>query len=269
MRFDIKKRPHPNISRFHGQDYAAALQFSDTIRKELGDFLKAVVLFGSASRAVHPAGSHDIDVLLIINDLTVMTTPEVVSAYRVIVEKTASSVSARLHINTMKMTAVWDYCRVGDPLFINILRDGVPLYDAGFFEPMQVLLSQGRIRPTKEAVWTYYARTPLTMHNSSMHVLQASVDLYWACVDAAHAALMHVGETPQLPEHLPAMIDERLVKQGLVPRSAPAIMKFFYDMQKAITRRERESVSGADYDRWQKDAKNFVEMMRGVIERKG
>lgn len=269
MRFEIKKRPHPNIARFHGQDYATALQFSERITKELGEFLKSVILFGSASRALHSGGTHDIDVLLIINDLTVMVTPEVVSAYRVIVEKTASTVSPRLHINTMKMTAVWDYCRAGDPLFINILRDGVPLYDVGFFEPMQALLSQGRIRPTKEAVWTYYARTPMTMHNSQMHIMQASVDLYWACVDAAHAALMHIGEMPHLPEDLPRLIDEKLVAAKLVPKTAPAIMKFFFTLQKEITHRERQSASGEDYDRWRKEAKNFVDMMRAVIERKG
>jgi hypothetical protein len=269
MRFEIKKRPHPNIARFHGQDYALALAFSQKIVKELGDFLKAVVLFGSASRAVHPGGSNDIDVLLIINDLTVMVTPEVVSAYRVIVENTAQAVSPKLHINTMKMTAVWDYARVGDPLLINILREGVPLHDIGFFEPLQMLLSQGRIRPSKEAVWTYYARTPMTMHNSRMHVMQACIDLYWACVDAAHAALMHVGEMPHLPEDLPMMIDQKLVKPGLAPRSAPAIMKFFYDLQKDITNRKRQGATGQEYDNWAQDAKSFIDMMRGVIERKG
>jgi hypothetical protein len=132
-----------------------------------------------------------------------------------------------------------------------------------------MLLSQGRIRPSKEAVWTYYARTPMTMHNSRMHVMQACIDLYWACVDAAHAALMHVGEMPHLPEDLPMMIDQKLVKPGLAPRSAPAIMKFFYDLQKDITNRKRQGATGQEYDNWAKDAKSFIDMMRGVIERKG
>jgi predicted nucleotidyltransferase len=267
MHFEIQKKPHPNIARYHGAEYALALEFAKKIHAELGDFLKAVVLFGSATRQAL-AGEHDIDVLMVVNDLTIIASPEVIGAYRVITDKTAGSVTKRLHINTMKMTAVWDYARVGDPLIINILRDGVPLYDSGFFEPLQALLAQGRIRPTKEAVWAYYARSPLTLTNSANHILQATIDLYWAAVDSAHAALMHVGEIPGTPEHLSGMINERLVKPGLVPKSAPQIMDFFFRLQKDITRRERTKVSGEEYDRMRKDCEAFVQMMRSVIEQR-
>ncbi|MEK6822231.1 MAG: nucleotidyltransferase domain-containing protein [Nanoarchaeota archaeon] len=223
MRFEIQKRPHPNVARYHGADYALAYEFAQRLHKELGDFLKAVVLFGSAARPEKTTHEHDIDVLLIVNDLTIIATEEVINAYRIITEKTAAGVTKRLHINTMKMTAVWDYARNGDPLIVNILRDGVPLFDTGFIEPLQVLLYQGRIKPTKEAVWAYYARAPLTMKNSERQILRAAVDLYWACVDSAHAALMHMGDMPGTPEHLPAMINDHLVKKGLAPKSDGSI----------------------------------------------
>lgn len=269
MRFEIKKRTHPNIARFHGDDYALALEFANRIQTELGEFLKAVVLFGSAARKSDtPIGGHDIDVLMVVNDLTIITTPELVGAYRVIVDKTAGGVSKRLHISTMRMSAVWDYARNGDPLIVNILRDGLPLYDVGFIEPLQVLLAQGRMRPTKEAVWAYYARAPMTLQTSNERVLQATIDLYWGVVDAAHAALMHVGETPGMPEQLSGMINERLVAHNLVPRSAPQIMDFFYKLQKQITHREKPKVTGEEYDRWRKDAEAFIRMMRAVIEQK-
>ena len=269
MRFEITRRPHPNVARYHGMDYALAKDFADKVHKELGDFIKAIVLFGSAARQERsPVGEHDTDVLMVVNDLTIVASQEVIAAYRVIVDKTASSVSKRLHISTMRLTQLWDHCRNGDPLLVNILREGLPLYDSGFIEPMQVLLSQGRIRPTKEAVWAYYAKSPLTLENSGRHVLAATVDLYWAAVDAAHAALMHVGEMPGIPEHLPDAIEQRLVKHDLAPKSAPKIMAFFYALQKDITKRERQNVSGEEYDRWKRDAEAFVKMMRNVIEQK-
>jgi len=269
MRFEINKRTHPNVARYHSDDHKLALEFSNKIQKELGDFLKAVVLFGSAARKEdYPVGGHDIDILMVINDLTIIASPEVVSAYRVITENTAASVSLRLHINTMKMTQVWDYARNGDPLLVTILRDGLPLYDVGFIEPLQVLLAQGRMRPTKEAVWAYYARAPLALRSSEGHLMQAAMDLYWACVDSAHSALMHMGEMPGLPEQLSGMINERLVKHGIVPKSAPQIMDFFYKLQKELVRRERKGVSGEEYERWRKDAEAFVQMMRKVIEAK-
>ncbi len=269
VKFEIKKRPHPNLPKYHEADQEIALKFAERCEKEIGEFMKAAVLFGSAVRA-GPGGvhEHDIDVLMIVNDLTIIATPELISAYRVIVERLAAETSRRLHINTMRLTQFWEYARNGDPLLLNVLREGVPLYDTGFIEPMQVLLAQGRIRPTKEAVWAYYARSPLTLQNSQRHLLQASLDLYWAAIDAAHAALMHVGEMPGLPEQLPAMISQKLVAHKLCPKTAPDILSFFYQLQKDITRREKTRVSGEEYDRWHQNCEAFVRMMRKVIEQK-
>ena len=55
----------------------------------------------------------------------------------------------------MRFTSFWEYIRNGDPVGINILRDGVAIIDTGFFDPLQALLKKGRIRPTSESIWTY------------------------------------------------------------------------------------------------------------------
>jgi len=267
MKFVVQRREHPNIRRY-GPDYTLAKQFSDAVQKELGEFLKAVVLFGSTAKESGIAGERDIDILMVVNDLTLVASPEVISAYRVIVDNAAARVSKRFHINTMRITQLWEYARNGDPILFNMLREGVPLYDTGFVEPLQTLLSQGRIRPTKEAVFSYYARSPLTLENSKRHLLQATADLYWAVVDSAHAALMYEGHLPGMPSMLAQMIDEHLVNKGLVTASAPKIMDFFYHLVKEIDHRERPYVSGEDYDRWKKDAEHFIEMMRAVIQRR-
>jgi len=80
----------------------------------------------------------------------------------------------------MTLSSFWEYVRAGDPVVINILRDGLALVDSGFFDPLQALLFRGRIRPSQEAINNYYARAPTTLNNSMWHVLQATVDLYWA-----------------------------------------------------------------------------------------
>ncbi|MCJ7757484.1 MAG: hypothetical protein MUP24_05005, partial [Gillisia sp.] len=82
----------------------------------------------------------DIDILIIIDDVRAELTAEFVEAYRVIVEKIAFKISKKLHITTLKLTNFWDYTRAGDPIVINMLRDGIPLMDYGFFEPLQILL---------------------------------------------------------------------------------------------------------------------------------
>ena len=65
--------------------------------------------------------------------------------------------SEKLHITTLKFTSFWEYIRAGDPVGVNILREGMALIDSGFFEPMQQLLIQGKMRPSPEAVWVYFS----------------------------------------------------------------------------------------------------------------
>jgi predicted nucleotidyltransferase len=273
MEFRVRQRRHPNVPRYLTTDYQLAEKFSALLRKELSDFVKAIVLFGSAARAIErkPAAEkslheHDIDVLVIVNDITLVMSPEVVEAYRVITERTAAKVSRRLHITTMKLTSFWEYARNGDPVMMNMLRDGVPLYDVGLFEPLQMLLFQGRIRPTKESIWNYYARAPATLANANWHVLQATLDLYWAVIDAAHAALMKLGEVPPSPEHVADLIYTKLVKPGHVHKRYANTMRFFYDLSKQITHREIQNIPGKKYDDYRKLADDFIRAMKGVIE---
>ncbi len=273
MEFKVRQRRHPNLPRYPTDDFALADKFSALLRKELGDFVKTIVLFGSAARAVEHREKpekglheHDIDILVIVNDLTLVLTPEVVEAYRVITESTAAKISKRLHITTMKLTSFWDYMRNGDPVAINMLRDGVPLFDVGIFEPLQMLLFQGRIRPTKESIWNYYARAPATMANANWHVLQAVLDLYWAVIDAAHAALMKIGEIPPSPSHVADLLAEKLVKPGHVSKRHADTMRFFYELSKKITHRELRDIPGKYYDRYRELADEFITAMKKVIE---
>ncbi len=275
MQFKVKQRKHPNVPRYPTDDYQLAEKFSLYLKKELGDFVKAIILFGSAARTVEHKQSaekglhpHDIDVLIIVNDLTMVMSPEVVEAYRVITENTAAKISRRLHITTMKLTSFWEYVRNGDPVAVNMLRDGVPLQDVGIFEPLQMLLFQGRIRPTKESMWNYYARAPATMANANWHVLQATIDLYWAVVDAAHAALMKMGEVPPSPGHVADLIQSRLVKPGFVAKKHADTMKFFYELTKKITHREIRDISGKEFDHYKTMAHDFINAMKNVIETK-
>lgn len=269
MDFKIEKREQFTEPSYPPDDYKLAQKFADAVKRELGvEFLKAVVLFGSTARGEKTVSERDIDILMIINDLTIILNPEVVSAYRVIVEKTASNISRRLHITTLKLTNFWDYLRNGDPLIINMLRDGVALHDVGFFMPAQSLLFQGRIRPTKESIWGYFVRAPATINNSEWHVLQATLDLYWAVIDAAHAALMKVGEVPPTPAHVADLIEKKLTTKGLAPKRAAKIMEFFYKLSKQITHRELTKISGKDYETYKTEAQQFIEQMKKVVEGK-
>ncbi len=266
MQFQIKKRHTPNIERYPTDDINIARSFARRLYNEFGDFLKMVVLFGSTARKVEsPRG--DIDVLIVVDDLSIRMTQEVVEAYRIIVEKVIASVSTRLHVTSLTLTSFWEYVRAGDPVAINILRDGVALIDTGIFDPLQALLIQGRIRPTYESVWSYFGRAPRTLLNSKWHIMQATLDLYWAVIDAAHAALMHHGEIPPSPEHAADLLEEKLVHKKMLEQRYAATMRKFYNLMKDITHRKIKEISGKEYDAYLKEAEEFVDRMKVFIER--
>ncbi|MFH0867756.1 MAG: nucleotidyltransferase domain-containing protein [Candidatus Woesearchaeota archaeon] len=265
MKFDLPKSSHPNLEKYEKHEIDLSYRFANDMYKEMGSLIRGVIIFGSAARKKITVRS-DIDILVIIDDTTISLSPEVVEAYRVIVNKTIVNVSTRLHITTLRFTSFWDYIRNGDPIGINILRDGVALIDSGFFEPLQALLKRGKIRPTSESIWTYYIRAPNTLHNSKWHLLQATLDLYWSVIDAAHAALMKHGEIPPTPEHVADLLEDKLVKKKLLERKYVDIMRHFYKLMKMITHREIKEIKGEEYDKNYKRAEDFVSRMREFIE---
>ena len=266
MEFQVPKQQNPNIKSYNKEELRVAYEFAKRMHGEFGDFLKAIVLFGStAKHIVNKAG--DVDILVVVDDVTVTPTQELVEAYRIIVEKMVTDVSTRLHVTTIKLSTFWEYIRAGDPIGMNILRDGVALLDTGFFDPLRALLMRGRIRPSEEAVWTYFARAPRTLHNAKWHVLQAVIDMYWAVIDAAHAAIMVLGETPPSPDHVAFILEEKLIKPNHLDRKYAAIVNKFYLLQKKIMHREIREIKGAYLDTLFKEAQDFVERIDDLINK--
>jgi predicted nucleotidyltransferase/uncharacterized protein (UPF0332 family) len=266
MDFKIKTKDNAHIRKYAAHDIDLAREFSKKVYKEFGTFIKAIVLFGSAAKNTQQQ-NQDIDVLVVVNDLTLELTPEAVETYKIIMQKIIGETNKRIHLTTLKITNFWDLVRKGDPIAINILRDGVAMLDTGFFDPLQMLLYQGRVRPTYESIYTYLLRAPNTIQNSKWHIMQATVDLYWAVIDASHAALMKMGEIPPSPEHAADMLDEKLVKKKHLEKKYSTIMREFYKLSKRIAHREIKEIRGSDYERYLNQANDFVERMKRFVEK--
>jgi predicted nucleotidyltransferase/uncharacterized protein (UPF0332 family) len=263
--FKIEKKPLHNKDNYSDDIVKVAFKFTKEIHKELGDLVKAVVLFGSAARKKQDVG--DIDILLVVDDIGVVFSKELTQTYRIIVEKTVQKVDKKLHVTSMKFTSFWEYVRGGDPIALNMLRDGFALYDTGFFEPIQLLLNQGRIKPSPEALWAYFNRAPNTLRMSKIKILEACVDLYWAVIDSAHSALMSLNIVPPSPEHVADLLDEKLVKPKLLEKKYSWTMRKFYDLSKRITHKEIRSISGKEYDEYYKEALEFVQRIEKFIKK--
>ncbi len=264
MEFKIRKRGVEDLGKFDPEAIKIARQFTKQIYDEFGTFLKTVVLFGSTAR--HKSEG-DVDVLVVIDDVSMELGAEVAETYRIIIEKIIHKTSKRLHITTLKLTSFWEYVRNGDPVGINIIRDGIALLDTGMFDPLKALLMQGRIRPTSESVWTYFMKAPSSLKNSQWHLLRAVSDLYWAVMDSAHAALMSMGEIPPSPEHIADLMKEKFISKKLITSEYVNIVKNFYKIMKNIDHGELKNISGLKYDKYYKDASKFVDKMRIIVDK--
>lgn len=271
MDFTVKKREPTDLRKYPKEDIDVAYDFTRKVHKEFGTFLRCIVLFGSvADRPTQMQTSlkheGDIDILMVVDDVTYYLSPEVVETYRIVVERTIAETSKRLHVTTLKFTSFWEYVRIGDPIGMNMLRNGVALMDTGFFYPLQLLLHQGRIRPSPEAVNAYFSRAPTTLFNSRWHLLQGTLDLYWAVIDAAHAALMMNGVMPPAPKEVADVLEEKLVKKKILDAKHAKTMRTMYTLSKLILHKKIRDIDGKTYEKYYTQAQDFVEAIKKIVE---
>ncbi len=255
MDFHIHKKSAKTKNNYSAANIDLAYRFSKEIHEELSDLVKGIILFGSAARKKQDV--NDIDILLILDDVSVRLVPELVQTYRIIVEKAVQKISPKIHVTSMKFSSFWEYIRAGDPIAVNVIRDGYAIYDTGFFEPMQLLLLQGRIKPSDEATWSYYNRGQQFLTSSKKRLVDAVVDLYWGAMDVAHAALMSIGEVPVSPEEVPNLVEDKLVRGRLVDKKLPWTLRKLYSYHKKITTGRIKEVSGEDFDSLLKQTNDY------------
>src|SRR3989339_886065 len=139
-----------------------AMDFSAKLFQKFDRLIKATVLFGSMARHSDVTGS-DIDIIILIDDASVRFDEELILWYREQLGKIIEENPYKrdLHINTMKLTTWWNDLMKGDPTVINILRYGETLVDnGGFFNPLKILLQEGKIKITPEAIYSILNRIP-------------------------------------------------------------------------------------------------------------
>jgi len=265
--FKVQKKVRKNIPYVSKEDLDISREFAKRVYKEFGTFISGLMLFGSSTQGQKKPKS-DIDVLIIIDDVHVYLSKEILETYKIIVEKAILDISPKIHVQSMKLTSFWEYVRAGDPVAINMLRSGVALIDTGFLEPLQHLLEEGRIRPSKESVFTYFQLSYDSLSKANTSSLNSIIELYWAAINASHSALMSLNIVPPSPQFVSHYLEEHLVKNKLLDKKYVSIMEDIYILAKRIMHREVKEISGKEYDKHHKDVQDLVAAMRKIIEKR-
>ncbi len=240
-----------------------AKRLSERLRQRYGALVKAIVLSQPQHIGYHHADPDaPLGITVILDDVSKELTKEKIDEYVSAGQIIISQISSRLKIKSVRLSQFYEGVQSLKSESIELLRNSVVLHDKGFVTPMQLLLHEGRIKPTYEAMGVYFARTQLTMRNSKDHVLAACVDLYWAIIDAAHAILMQHGVLPPSPREVAQLIRNTIVPKGTLADADCRVIEEMVDLYKAIMHKQITSIDGHAYDVYQKKVQAVVSRIK-------
>ena len=260
-------KDYPTLNLISERDIAS--DFANKVYQKFDKMIKSVILFGSTAKQTKTAGS-DIDIILIVDDASVRFDEELTAWYREELGKLISinPYKSELHINTVKLTTWWHDLIKGDPVVLNIIRYGEDLVDfGGFFRPLKILLQEGKITSSPEAIYTALQRAPLHLAASKRAAMGAVEGVYWAMVDSAHALLMSAKLRPASPEQITNILREEFVNKKLLNDKYAAWYNETFMLYKSIMHGQTTDVRGANIDILQARADEFIRVMAETIKK--
>jgi predicted nucleotidyltransferase/uncharacterized protein (UPF0332 family) len=244
-----------------------AMDFATKLYQNFDKIIKSVILFGSSTRNTRVPGS-DIDIIIVIDDASIKFDEKLIMWYREelgkIIQK--NPYKKELHINTVKLTTWWDDLMKGDPVIVNIIRYGDSILDnGGFFNPLKILLQDGRIKTTPEAMYAVLNRVPGHIARSKASEMGSVEGCYWAMIESAQALLMAIKLSPPNPEQIALMLQENFVDKGLMKSYHISNFKDIYDIHKKMIHGELKDIDGKIIDSFQDKSEDFFKTCLKLI----
>ncbi len=249
--------------QLRAEDVSKVYDFTAEVAKKFGTFIKAVVVFGSFARERKEA-SNDIDIMVIVDDSFAPLDQALLIAFQNEMGRLMKDYP-QMHINSVTISQFWDSVRRGDPLVISVLKDAIPVFDLGFFSPLQRLLMQGKIRPTQEAVNVAVSRAFFNLNSYSHIVNNALLALYNAAVEAAHAAVMSYGRIPGSHREVAGLLRETAVKDGKLTEEDVKVYEELFDTMKKIEKGELDYIKPDRLEEIHKKTVDFVGKIESSI----
>lgn len=249
----------------------AAEEFSDKIRDKLGDKVKVVAVWGSVPKGEHGVDS-DIDTLVILDDTKLErgVPDEAKKKIRNKVTKLAKETDDRITIQYFPfLTDFWDSLRKGEPLAIEAVRNGEPVYDTGIFMPAKRLLGRGKITGTQESVKKRlklaaggYKKANKQLRSSIPHKLEQVM------ANAGQAPIMLVGKAPPGKEKVPETLREMFVEKDMLEEEYVEMAQEIYDFADKGEKNPQE-VTGQMVEENLEKADQFVKRMHKLVSQLG
>lgn len=194
--------------------FEKVVKFTNLARKQYGDLIKSVLIFGSAARGGMVKGS-DADVWIILDDTATKSSEDL--------EKINSQLYLLahelkdLHIQTTALTEFWRWMRMGSPELVNFLRSGLIIYDTGFIKPVQRMLNLGLLPPSEETIALKVKTAETRLKKIRIDVKSMIFELRYTALDAIQSVVMYYykkqPDYKMAPEFLKKLMKEKKLEK--------------------------------------------------------
>jgi predicted nucleotidyltransferase/uncharacterized protein (UPF0332 family) len=232
-------------------------------------YIKSIIIFGSSKTKSGVSSTSDIDVAFIVDDTDIQrfTLEQLKDRLFTKMAEIARDFSDKIHAQAYPLSEFWASIIKPNPVILTLLRDGVAVYDTGFFVPIQMLYKTGNIIPTKESIDANIENAEgLIMLADSVLSTKLSLDLYNSVVAAGQALLMEYGYLPPVPKEVAknlmaiAVEKEKVLTKEDVEKVEEVVTWF-----KKIDHGELKEVSGEEYSKKHKITKEVVDKTLKII----
>ncbi len=277
----VPQEPNPSLGTKE-QRMDLIKNYAKKVLDKYGQYIKAIVMMGSVTREEFKPKS-DIDVFVVVDDTSFSLTNEMLDKIDAdllkmadeipeawITVKTPDGKEEKINLVSVQpvytLTEFWDYARVAHPIIYNFIKEGVPVYDTGFFTPVKRLLEMGKIPATREAIESYMEGAPKKITRAkTVKLLVLAEDCYYAMLNSSQAVLMFMGLAPPVPSKAYDEVVLHLVKPGILEQQYADWLKEIIEVRKKIEHKELMDVTGAVMDEWIEKSEKFVDKMFGLL----
>ncbi len=263
----IKKKTGKKIREFAKQRRARIVkEFSKKLLEKYGPYIKAIVVWGSTARDEFKCES-DIDLVILVDDTKSDFSEEIKRKMDDFIYKLAKKTDEKLSPQpTWGITEFMRMVRNYAPLAYALLKDGIPVYDTGFFLTNKKLLEMGELPITPEASERRMESVPKRLLGAKHAKLWIVAEyIYYAMIGAEEAVLMYLGRVPPDPINAAKACREYLVKTGLLEEKYVEFLDEVVKFRKAVEHRKINDISGKELDEYIKKGEEFVERFKKLL----
>jgi predicted nucleotidyltransferase len=195
------------------------VSFANEARKNYGELIKSIVVFGSVVRGDATKKS-DADIFVILDDTATKSSEDLekVNSHLYLIAHELKN----LHIQTHTLTEFWNWIKMGSPELVNFLRYGLVIHDTGFVKPIQRLLASGLIPPSEEAITLKAKSAEARMKKINLDLKSMIFELRYSATDIIQAVVMlyYKAQPDQkaIPTYLEKLVSEKKLEEEYIEK---------------------------------------------------